>query len=106
MTLDGLPGAEMVGKGLEDLAQGDTASKEALLVAMARTKLRGLGLSVPRAADQVRDAEIALYELLCGAHDDPYREYKAWRNRLGRFERALEARRGRARVSASTDPAP
>ena len=65
---------------------------------MTRSKLRGFGLRVSAAADEVREAEVELYELLCGAHDDPYREYKALRNRLGRFERALEARLGRERI--------
>ena len=69
---------------------------------MARTKPRGFGLRVPEAADGVRDAELELYELLCGTHDDPYREYKALRNRLGRFERALEARLGCERMSGHT----
>lgn len=102
-TLTGLPGETLVDQGLADLASGELETQASWLVAMARTKLRGLGLDVPPSADDVQDAELKLYALLLRTHSNPYREYNALRARLGRFERALEARVMREKRAADAD---
>ena len=95
--LEGLPGWELVGKGLDDLSRGEVNTPEALLVAMASLKLQGLGLQIPALAFEVADPELKLYALLGQRVPDPYHDYQALRNRLGRFERAFEAQTSRAR---------
>lgn len=96
VDLSGLPGEELISKGMRDLACGETRTQEALLVAMAATKLESLGLGVDKAAYEIEEPELELYRLLGEYHQDAYREYKALRNRLGRFERALQSRITRA----------
>jgi hypothetical protein len=44
--LEGLPGAELVGRGLGDLSW-ETLSAEALALSIASTRLRGLGIELP-----------------------------------------------------------
>ena len=85
-----MPGSEVVTKGVEDLTAGRWTS-EALLVSMALTRLRALG--VPIASAGLDEPEIALYRLL-GARDpaNAYRDYNSLRRRLDSFCRALEHR--------------
>ena len=90
--LEGLPGQDLIEKGLHDLAHGEVGTQEALLLAMARTKLQRLGLPIPPVTFEVEEAELKFYALLCLTEPDPYHQYNALRRRLGRFERALEAR--------------
>lgn len=90
--LTGLPGAELLSQGLEDLASGKTQTPEALLVAMAPTKLSGLGVELPDIAWDVQEPELTLYALLQTTHASPYQEYNALRRRFFKLERALEAR--------------
>lgn len=87
---DGLPGAEIIQKGLKDL-EANLETSEAFLVAMARTKLKKMSVNVPIQAFDIEDAELKLYISL-GDSQNAYREYNALRNRLGRFERALQSR--------------
>jgi hypothetical protein len=56
----GLPGADLVQKGLEDLGRG-VESMEALLVSIGRPRLLRLGFDVARRYDR---PEHRLYELL------------------------------------------
>jgi len=84
----GLPGAELVEKGLIDLADG-VETVESLLVSIGSPRLRGLGFDVPSPFD---DAEERLYLLLAqedseGAHS----RYNALVRRLVSFERAAES---------------
>ena len=95
---NGLPAEDLVTQGLRDLGPPVMLTPEALLVCMARTKLLGLGVPVPPQAYDIEDAELKLYDLLCDSHEDAYGEYNALRRRLGRFERALEARVSRLRA--------
>ena len=84
---DTLPGADLVEKGLADLATG-TESAEALLVSAGAPRLRALGLPI---ASPLEDAEHRLYELL--ARDDPdaaHSRYNALIRRLVSYERAAE----------------
>jgi hypothetical protein len=92
--LAGLPGAELVEQGLEDLEAGRETAP-ALLVAIAGVRLRRLGL---RVADHAFDeAELRLYRIL--GQDDPstaYSRYQALLRRLVSFSRALEREQGAA----------
>jgi hypothetical protein len=81
-----LPGADLVDRGLADLAAG-IESVNALLVAIGAPRLRQLGVRVPGAPSH---PEHRLYQLL--ARDDPDRahsRYNALLRRLVSFERAL-----------------
>ena len=85
-----LPGADLVAKGLEDLARGEE-TVEALLVAIGRPRLERLGFRVPRRYER---PEIRLYEHLArerpeGAHS----RYNALVRRLVSFERTAECAR-------------
>jgi hypothetical protein len=85
-----LPGAELVEKGLADLAEG-AETVESLLVSVGAPRLRGLGFDV-RAPFE--DPEERLYLLL--AESDPagaHARYNALVRRLVSFERAAESAR-------------
>jgi hypothetical protein len=85
-----LPGAELVEKGLSDLADG-TETAESLLVSIGSSRLRDLGFEV---ASPFADPEERLYLLL--ARDDPegaHSRYNGLVRRLVSFERAAESAR-------------
>jgi hypothetical protein len=85
-----LPGAELVEKGLVDLAEG-AETVESLLVSVGAPRLRALGFEV-RAP--FSEPEERLYLLL--ARDDPggaHSRYNALVRRLVSFERAAESAR-------------
>jgi hypothetical protein len=87
-----LPGAELVVKGLRDLA-AERASAEALLLLVAGPRLRALGIDVPPCTAAPRPYEHRLYELLerdYGA--DAFSRYNALIRRMTSFARALERR--------------
>lgn len=84
---DGLPGADLVERGVGDLNTG-RCSVEALLVSRASVRLRSCGV---RMADPLPDADRRLYELLAesegtGAHT----AYNALTRRLVSFMHAAE----------------
>jgi hypothetical protein len=86
-SLADLPGADLVERGLIDLAAG-RSSIEALLVSRATTRLRACGVAV---GDPLPDADRELYGLLAdrdgtGAHS----AYNALTRRLVSFMRAAE----------------
>ena len=86
MQLSGLPGGDLVEKGLRDLSEGHQ-TREALLVAIGAPRLRQLGFDVAT----LDSPEHRLYELL--ARDDPddaHARYNALIRRLVSFERAAE----------------
>lgn len=89
-SLEGLPGAELVLRGLADLS-GARPTPEAALVEVARSRLRSLGLPVPEVRAERVDAEIRLYERLGARHRDrdPYPVYCAWLEQLDSFVSAL-----------------
>jgi len=95
-ALDALPGADLVLRGLDDLA-GRRATPEAALVEVARTRLRRLGLPVADAVEE-GDAELRLYARLGARHPDrdPYVLYCGWLDQLDSFVWALTRRRGPA----------
>ena len=90
MAKPGLPGAELVEKGLADLAEG-AVTVESLLVSVGAPRLRRLGFEL---RSPFEDAEERLYLLL--ASSDPtgaHGRYNALVRRLVSFERAAESAR-------------
>lgn len=88
-----LPGADLVAKGLRDLARGEE-TVESLLVAIAAPRLRSCGVAVP--ADTPDDAELRLYRLLRRVRpEDAYSFYNSLIRRLVSYEDALEAQHTR-----------
>lgn len=83
-----LPGAELVDRGLADLGAG-RRSVEAMLVARATNRLRGLGVEVPPIG--VADPGAELYRLLDGDHG----RYNALSRRLLSYLNARERAAGR-----------
>lgn len=89
MSLDQLPGGDLVDLGVTDLQAGrDTAA--AALVSMARSRLRDVGIDVPD-AERPGPAGHRLYGLL--AEDDratAHSTYNAYVGRLVSFIQAAE----------------
>ncbi len=87
-NLTALPGADLVGIGIDDLAAG-RESVAAVLVAIGASRLRRLGLEVPSVG--IDDPERRLYDLLTVTHGDAaHGQYNALIRRLVSFERAAE----------------
>ena len=87
MELSHLPGADLVAKGLRDLAES-SETDEALLVSIGAPRLGRGGLEVER---PFPNPEHRLYERL--AREDPdsaHSRYNALVRRLASFESALE----------------
>jgi hypothetical protein len=85
-----LPGSELVGKGLSDLADG-RETIESLLVSIGAPRLRALGFEVDSPFDE---PEERLYLFL--AREDPaaaHSRFNALVRRLVSFERAAESAR-------------
>ena len=84
----GLPGADLIEAGLNDLRQG-RETVEALLVAIGAPRLRTIGLDIP---DQLPDnPEHRLYHLLArDDSDSAHSRYNALVRRLVSYERAAE----------------
>lgn len=89
-ALADLPGADLVLRGLDDLAHA-RPTPEAALCEIARTRLQSLGLPLPVAATVERDAELRLYERLGARHPDrdAYVLYCACLDQLASFLAAL-----------------
>ncbi len=83
--LAGLPGGELIERGLADRARG-VCSIEALLVSIGAPRLGQLGFEVP---DPIADAERRLYDRLHAEDpDSAHGRYNALVRRLVSFERA------------------
>lgn len=89
MSLNELPGAEIILPGLRDLSHGECNTIGALLVAIASTRLSKAGLSIPQ-DNLALEPELTLYALLQEERDDPYFYYNALLSRLNSFCDALE----------------
>ena len=84
--MEDLPGGEIISQGLVDLREG-IESPQALLLSMAATRLRGLGIPLPET--MLSSPEIKLYQLLASRHGDgAHSKYNAWRRRLSSFLRS------------------
>jgi hypothetical protein len=89
MSLNELPGAEIILPGLRDLHKGKCNTIGALLVAIAATRLTEAGLDIPK--DQLApEPELTLYARLQDEQEDAYPYYNALLNRLNSFCNALE----------------
>ena len=85
-----LPGADLVERGLNDLARG-SETVEALLVSIAAPRLRSLGFAVPTTFD---DAELRLYRRLASEFGDgAHSRYNALIRRVVSFQRAAACAR-------------
>jgi hypothetical protein len=85
---DALPGADLIRKGLADLA-GGVESIESLLVLVAAPRLRRIGFDVPD--DTPFLPEDRLYAILSEEDSDSaHSRYNALIRRLVSFERAAE----------------
>ncbi len=88
MLSEAIPGADLIQKGLDDLAAG-RESIEALLVRIGAPRLRSLGIPVP--ADEDASPELKLYKRLASIDaDSAHSRYNALIRRLVSFERASE----------------
>jgi hypothetical protein len=86
-TVAGLPGEDLVERGVADLARG-IESIESLLVSIGAPRLSLLGF---RLASPLPSAEHRLYELLAAEDSDAaHSRYNALIRRLVSFERAAE----------------
>ena len=82
-----LPGADLVRRGMADLARGEE-TVEALLVSIGAPRLERLGLRVPA---PLPSPERRLYERLAAEDaDSAHSRYNALIRRLVSFERAAE----------------
>lgn len=88
MSIESLPGGDLIEKGLRDLTE-KRETDEALLVSIGASRLRHEGLPVP---DNVfSDPERRLYDRLAREDEDSaHSRYNALVRRLVSFENALE----------------
>jgi len=86
-AITGLPGTELITKGLDDLERG-VETTESLLVSIGAPRLQRLGLDLRW---PIPAAEHRLYERLAGEDaDSAHSRYNALVRRLVSFERAAE----------------
>ena len=86
--MNGLPGAELIDVGLQDLREG-RETVEALLVAIGAPRLKHLGLAVPD--NLPLNPEHRLYDLLAqDDSDSAHSRYNALVRRLVSYEQAAE----------------
>ena len=67
-----LLGADLVAAGISTVERNEITT-EGLLVAVATTRLRDIGLAIPEAADAIKEPNLALYAAVCeagGGHSD------------------------------------
>jgi hypothetical protein len=100
--LAGLPGAELVTQGLEDLACGKT-SEFSLLLLVAEPRLRPLGLEINTARLPItQPSTYALYDYLeARADNDAHSQYNSLLRRMDSLANALERESSRALADAA-----
>lgn len=89
MSLNNLPGAEIILPGLNDIKRGNSHTIGALLVAIAATRLTEAGLDLQK-YHLASEPELNLYALLQNEREDAYPYYNALLNSLNSFCNALE----------------
>ena len=89
--LSGLPGEELIRKGLTD-ANAGRRTIAACLVAIGRPRLQQAGLIRDNGPLPGPDAELQLYRLLRQEGGDAYSRYNALLRELVSFEQALDRR--------------
>jgi hypothetical protein len=88
VSFAGLPGDDLVERGIADLDHG-RETIEALVVSIGATRLGAVGIRVP---SPISSPEHKLYELLASEDEDSaHSRYNALIRRLVSFERAAEA---------------
>lgn len=92
--LEGLPGENLILKGLADLAEG-RHTIETCLVRIASNRLSRAGILPPGAPDP-ENAELDLYGFLAPFGDDAHSKYNALSRELISFGQALDHRLTRA----------
>src|SRR6476659_2498648 len=89
-ALAGLPGAELVLAGLQEIEE-EEPTESALLILIASPRLRRLGFEIPQRPDIVRPYEHQLYGLLEKTYGAAaYSRYNALLRRIVSFCQALE----------------
>ncbi|NJR70359.1 MAG: hypothetical protein HC771_18280 [Synechococcales cyanobacterium CRU_2_2] len=89
MSINDLPGAEIILPGLSDLHSGHSNTVGALLIAIAATRLTEAGLDIHN-YHLAPEPELTLYDLLQKEREDAYPQYNALLSRLNSFCNALE----------------
>ncbi len=89
MSLNDLPGAEIILPGLSDLHSGNSNTIGALLIAIAATRLTEAGLDIQN-YHLAPEPELTLYARIQKEREDAYPHYNALLNRLNSFCNALE----------------
>jgi hypothetical protein len=103
MSLNDLPGAEIILPGLSDLHSGKSNTIGALLVAIAATRLTKAGLDIQKCY-LASEPELTLYARLQEEREDAYPYYNALLNRLNSFCNALELIYKHQRSNESLEP--
>ena len=101
---EGLPGAELVQRGLEDLKHGKM-SEFSLLLLVAKPRLKSLGIPINDTLKPSSEPfEHALYSFLEEqVKDEAYSRYNSLIRRIVSFERALEREQSRQNTSGQSD---
>ena len=92
----GLPGEDLVRRGLDDYQSG-RRSVESFLVQISRPRLIDYGLLAPDNSAEVIEPELELYRLLRQENGDAYARYNALLRELDSFGAALDRRVREAR---------
>jgi len=97
-----LPGHHLIEKGIKDLSD-QNISNEALLVSIASSKLRKLGLNIPALPAHFTDPEISLYQSLTQTRaDGAHSVYNALIRQLVSFSRAFAIHQRHVALASST----
>ena len=91
ISIEGLPGAELVTTGLADAMAG-RVTIPACLVWIALPRLRSAGLFSEGHAPPIKEPELTLYRLLRSKGDAAFSQYNSLLRTLVSFERALDRR--------------
>ena len=99
----GLPGADLITRGLQELAAEKT-TEHSLLVLVGEPRLRALDVPYPAyRPDLSGPAEHALYDLLVvSAGSDAYGRYNSMLRRMNSFAHALEREKSKSEAHRKT----
>jgi hypothetical protein len=88
VSYEGLPGGDLIERGLRDLEKG-VETEEALLVSIGAARLKAAGVPVPETP--LENPERRLYELLAREDvDSAHSRYNALLRKLVSFEDSVE----------------
>jgi len=93
ISIEHLPGGELIQRGLSDYAAG-RVTQESCLLAVAWGRLQRGGLVLPvKSPSRFPEPEMQLYHLLRAEAGDAYSRYNSLLRRLISFEQSLEHRK-------------